>query len=105
MIKRTLYFGNPAYLSMKNAQLEIRMPQVEKNDTLPDSFKQSFVTSVPIEDIGIVVLDHLQITITQGLISSLLENNAAIVSCDKTHHPTGLVLPLDGNIVQNERFF
>lgn len=39
MIKKTLYFGNPAYLSLKNAQLVIKLPEVEKNDTLPESFK------------------------------------------------------------------
>jgi CRISPR-associated protein Cas1 len=104
MIKRTLYFGNPAYLGMKNAQLEVRLPQVEKNDTLPAPFKESLVSSIPIEDIGMVVIDHSQVTLTQGLISTLLENNAAIITCDNTHHPTGLLLPLDGNIVQNERF-
>ena len=36
MIKRTLYFGNPAYLSRKNEQLVVRLPEVEKNDTLLD---------------------------------------------------------------------
>ena len=28
MIKRTLYFGNPAYLSLRNQQLVIKMPEV-----------------------------------------------------------------------------
>lgn len=27
MIKRTIYFGNPAYLSLKNKQLEVRQAQ------------------------------------------------------------------------------
>ena len=66
MIKRTLYFGNPAYLSVKLCQLEIRLPEVEKNSTLPESFKASAVKHVPIEDIGVVVLDNKQVTITQG---------------------------------------
>ncbi|MDY4932332.1 MAG: type II CRISPR-associated endonuclease Cas1, partial [Candidatus Onthomorpha sp.] len=58
MIKRTLCFSNPAYLSVKNKQLVIKLPEVENNDTLPESFKQSAVTTIPIEDIGIVVLDN-----------------------------------------------
>ena len=58
MIKRTLYFGNPAYLSVKLSQLEIRLPQVENNETLSNHFKESVVKRVPIEDIGVVVLDH-----------------------------------------------
>jgi len=40
MIKRTLYFGNPAYLSMRNAQLVVHLPEVVKNNDLPESFKK-----------------------------------------------------------------
>ena len=104
MIKRTLYFGNPAYLSLNNAQLLLRLPEVEKNDLLPTEFKRDANVSIPVEDIGIVVLDHKQITITQALMEALLENNTALITCDSTHHPTGLMLPLCGNTIQNERF-
>ena len=62
MIKKTLYFGNPAYLSLKNKQLVIKMPEVEKTE-LPDSIKESAIVTVPIEDTGVVVLDNKQITI------------------------------------------
>ena len=104
MIKRTLYFGNPAYLSLKDEQLIIKFPEIEKNDTLPDTFKKENQKSVPIEDVGLVVLDHLQITITQGLLEKLLENNCAIITCDKSRMPVGLMLPLSGNTLQSERF-
>ncbi len=104
MIKRSLYFGNPAYLSVKLAQLEIRLPQVENNETLSDYFKESVVKRVPIEDIGVVVLDHKQITITQGAMSALLDNNVAVITCDEHRMPSGLMLPLDGNTIQSERF-
>ena len=104
MIKRTLYFGNPAYLNMKNKQLVIRLPQVENNETLPDSFKQEAVHTVPIEDIGVVVLDNQQITITHGLIDALLENNCAVITCTSNRMPSGLLLPLCGNKTQSERF-
>lgn len=104
MIKRTLYFGNPAYLSVRYAQLEIRLPEVEKNNSLPESFKAQAVKQVPIEDIGVVVLDNKQITITQGAISALLENNVAVISCDEHRMPSGLMLPLAGNTTQSERF-
>ena len=40
MIKRTLYFGNPAYLSLKNAQLVVKLPEIEKSDLLPEHFKK-----------------------------------------------------------------
>lgn len=104
MIKRSLYFGNPAYLSVKLAQLEIRLTQVENNETLSDYFKESVVKRVPIEDIGVVVLDHKQITITQGAMSALLDNNVAVITCDEHRMPSGLILPLDGNTIQSERF-
>lgn len=104
MIKRTLYFGNPAYLSLRNAQLLIKLPEVECNDTVPDSFKHSAEHTIPIEDIGVVVLDNKRITITQGLLERLLENNCAVITCDSTHMPAGLLLPLNGHTIQSERF-
>lgn len=104
MIKKTLYFGNPAYLSLKNAQLVIKLPEVEKNDTLPESFKAQTQVTKPIEDIGVVVLDNQRITITTGAIEALLENNCAIITCDHRSMPVGLILPLCGNTTQNERF-
>ena len=104
MIKKTLYFGNPVYLSLKNAQFVIKLPEVVKNDTLPESFKRTSEVTKPIEDIGVVVLDHKQITITSGALEALLENNCAIITCDSKSMPIGLMLPLYGNTTQNERF-
>ena len=69
MIKRTLCFSNPAYLSLQNSQLVIKLPEVEKSD-LPDFVKQDSTRTIPIEDIGVVVLDNRQITITQGVIEN-----------------------------------
>lgn len=104
MIKSTLYFGNPAYLSIRNNQLIIKLPEIEKNDTLPDSFKKQSIISRPIEDIGVVLLDNKQITITSGTLEALLGNNCAVISCDSKSMPVGLMLPLYGNSTQNERF-
>jgi CRISPR-associated protein Cas1 len=104
MIKKTLYIENSAYLSMKNKQLVIKLPEVEKNDTLPDSFKTENIKTIPIEDIGIIILDNNQITITHGLIEALLENNCALITCNSRRMPAGLHLPLESNTVQSERF-
>ena len=71
---------------------------------VPKDFKKSTEVTRPIEDIGVVVLDHKQITITQGALEALLENNSAVITCDSRHMPTGLLLPLVGNTTQNERF-
>ena len=104
MIKRTLYFGNPAYLSRRDEQLVVRLPAVENNSTLPDSFKKEAQATIPIEDIGVVILDDQQVIITQALMASLLENNVALITCDRTHHPTGLMLNLAGNTLQSAKF-
>ena len=104
MIKKTLCFSNPAYLSMRNAQLVIKLPEVEKADNLTEDYKKSTEVTRPIEDIGVVVLDNKQITITQGALEALLENNCAVITCDSNHLPVGLLLPLVGNTTQNERF-
>ena len=104
MIKKTLYFGNPAYLSLRNAQLVIKLPEVENNATLPKMMKRQSEVTKPIEDLGVVVLDNKQITITSGAMEALLENNCALITCDSKSMPVGLMLPLYGNTTQNERF-
>lgn len=102
MIKKTLYFGNPAYLSLKNKQLVIRFPNSVEKERSECATENSI--SKPIEDIGIVILDNQQITITHGLMAALLENNVAVITSDGQGMPSGLLLPLSGNTVQNERF-
>jgi CRISPR-associated protein Cas1 len=92
MIKRTLYFGNPAYLKTKDEQLVFESADTGELKTLP------------IEDIGVLILDHPQITITQALIAKLLANNVALITCDNSHHPTGLLLSLDGHTLQSAKF-
>lgn len=72
MIKKTLYFGNPTYLSLRDAQLVIKLPEIEKNDSLPEPFKKMNERTIPIEDIGVVVLDNRRITVTTGVMEALL---------------------------------
>lgn len=104
MIKKTLYFGNPAYLSIRNSQLVVKLPEVKNNDTLPEKFKKNSEVTFPIEDLGVIVLDHKQITLTHGLIEMLLENNTALITCNSKRMPVGLMLPLCGNKTQTEKF-
>lgn len=104
MIKKTLYFGSSAYLSLRMGQIVIKLPEVERNPDLPERMKQENEVTKPIEDIGIVILDNKRITITQGLLEALLENNCAVITCDSHSMPVGLMLPLYGNSTQNERF-
>jgi len=84
MIKRTLYFSNPCYLRKKDMQMEIRFPEVENKEA----------GAVPIEDIGLIILDKPHINLTNALIIALNENNSAVISCDSSHLPYGLMLPM-----------
>ena len=102
MIKKTLYFGNPAYLSLHLGQLTIKLPEIKNGNSSCNSNKAQ--RTIPIEDIGIIVLDNKQITITNGLIEALVKNQIAIISCDSHSMPSGLFLPLTGNSTFNEHF-
>ena len=93
MIKRTLFFGNPAYLSTKNEQIVIAYPN-----------KVQETKTVAIEDIGVIVLENHQITITNGLLEKLVNNNVALINCNQQHLPIGLLMPLNGHTEQSERF-
>lgn len=90
MIKRTLYFGNPTRLSIQQQQLLIKTDEKE--------------VRVAIEDIGVIVIDHYQVSVTHAVLHKLLDNNAAVITCNDKHHPTGLLLNLDGHTQQSEKF-
>lgn len=92
MIKRTLFFGNPAYLSTRNEQLVVNFPEEGKEER-----------TIPIEDLGYVVLEDPQITITNGLLMKLVQNKTAVITCDKQHLPCSLLQPLVGHTEQTER--
>lgn len=96
MIKKTLYFGNPCYLFSHDEQMKIKRQNTEKG--VEETISQ------PIEDVGAVIIDHHGVTISQFLIAKLIENNAAVIFCNEKHMPTSMLLNLDGNSVQSERF-
>ena len=91
MLKRTLFFSTPLDLSLKNNQLVVstrQMPEVKN--------------SVPIEDIGFVVLENQQINITLPLLNALSDNNAAVIICGDNFMPNAMLLNLDSNTTQGE---
>lgn len=94
MIRRTLHIGNPCTLRRREQQLVLQYP---KELALPER-------TVPIEDIGVLILDHERVVVTQMLLSALLANNVAVITCNEQHMPTGLLLNLDGHTVQTEHF-
>lgn len=93
MLKRTLAFTNPYHLSLKNAQMIIRA----KEDG-------GQCTSVPVEDIGFVILEHQEISITMPLLNALADNNAAVIVCSDKYMPNAMLLNLDSNSTQGESF-
>lgn len=91
MIKRTIEISSgPARLSVAHRQLVI-----EKADG-PQA-------SVPIEDVGVVIVDHPAVTYTHTVFTTLMEAGAAVILCSQNHHPAGIFLPIDGHSTQTER--
>lgn len=92
MLKRTLFFSTPYHLSLKNGQMHIRTKEgLEEN-----------LQSVPVEDIGCIVLEDPQISITLPLLNSLSENNAAVIFCGTNRMPQAMLMNLDANSTQGE---
>ncbi|MBU3663659.1 MAG: type II CRISPR-associated endonuclease Cas1 [Bacteroidetes bacterium] len=97
MIKKTIYLGNPYHIRLKNAQLEFMVPEGKGIDSL-------MTKKVPLEDLGVLILDHPQITITHPVLQQIAAFNVALVSCDANHMPASLLMPLEGHNTQQERF-
>ncbi|MDO5106605.1 type II CRISPR-associated endonuclease Cas1 [Capnocytophaga sp.] len=92
MLYRSIYIGNPAYLKLKDQQMKIVCPETRAEKG-----------SVPVEDLGLLMLDHFQITISHQLIQQLMGSNVVIISCDAHHLPHGQMLPLHGNSTYSQR--
>ena len=91
MLKRTLVFSNPVYLSLRNQQLVLAY----KDDP-------EHTTTVPIEDIGVVVVEHQQVSITLPLLNALTENEVQVVFCNSKGMPSSMLLGFEGNNLQGE---
>lgn len=91
MLKRAIFFYNPAKLSMKNNQLT-----VEYKDGVTKS------RSVPIEDLGYVIVANNQVTLTIPLINALADNNTSLIICGNNQMPHCMLQPLEANTVQAE---
>ena len=93
MLKRALFFSTPFCLSLKDNQMVINTKQ------MPDIKK-----TVPIEDIGFVVLEHQQTSITLPLLNALSDNNVAVIFCGENRMPNSMLMNLDSNTTQSESF-
>ena len=81
MIKRVIDISEKSYIHMKNKQLLIER-------------KNQLIASIPIEDLGVVILQNRAIVITQAVIIACQENNVILVFCDKQHLPYSVILPI-----------
>ena len=86
-------FSTPYHLRLKDNQMIVSTKECH------DVYK-----SIPIEDIGIVVLEHLQSTITLPLLNALSENNVAVVLCNGNYMPSAMLMNLDSNKIQAENY-
>lgn len=92
MIKRIIEISQArTHLSIKYSQLIIK-----------EAGEQ--VASIPCEDIGVLLVDHRGTTYTHSVFTELLSCGAAVVLCSGNHHPTGMLLPIESNTLQTERF-
>lgn len=82
----------------------VRLPSEKESDQPQSEDQDECITTIPIEDIGVVVLDNKRITLTQALLNELLAENIAVITCNDQHLPIGLQLPLDGHNLQHERW-
>lgn len=93
MLKRALFFTQPFVLSLRNCQLMVctrEMPQEKR--------------TIPIEDIGYVILEHPQIQITLPLLNALSDNNVAVIFCGENRMPNAMLMNLDSNSTQGDSF-
>ena len=90
MIKRTLFFGSKCTLTTKFEQLVIKSDERE--------------TTVPIEDIGFVVIESQETYISIPALSKLSSNNASVIFCDSKHKPQSMLLNLDNHHIQQRHF-
>lgn len=89
MIKRVLEIGNPSHLKVHNKQLLI-------------SQKGKTITTVPIEDLGVILLDDSQISVTQKVIEACANNNVAIIHCNSQHLPASMTLPMAAHTLHSK---
>ncbi|NBC84516.1 MAG: type II CRISPR-associated endonuclease Cas1 [Bacteroidetes bacterium] len=92
MLKRTVYFSSPCYLSVRQQQLIVK----KEDEATP--------VTIPVEDLGFVVLEHQQISVSLPLLDALAENNVAVIFCNKSHMPHSMLFPLEGNHLQSELY-
>jgi CRISPR-associated protein Cas1 len=90
MLKKSILLENKASISTKNLQLVIKTETRE--------------STIPIEDIGYLVVDHPEIYLSIPALNLLIDNNTAVIICNTNHLPNGMFLNLNSHHIQQEIF-
>lgn len=91
MLKRSLVFTSAVALSLKNNQLVVSYKD------MPDEKR-----TIPIEDIGCVIVENQMTTMTMPIINALADANVAVIICDGKSMPNAMVQSFGANITQGE---
>ncbi len=91
MLKRTIFISNPAKLSIRNEQLVV------------ETTEHGQIKSVHLEDVGMIILEHQQISLTHAVLQQCMGNNIVLINCDQKHMPQGIMLPHEGHVELSER--
>lgn len=88
MIKRIIELSaDPAHVSARDGQLLItRGRNAASNNT--------FAGSIPLEDLGLLMIDQRDTTVSLTALAAAAEHGAAVCVCGANHLPVGLLLPL-----------
>lgn len=93
VIKRTIEISqNPAHLTVRLDQLQI-IP-FDAPRTPSGEFAAGAGSSIPCEDIGMVLVDEQRTTYSHAALARLVEFDAVLVVCGRDHLPAGILLPL-----------
>jgi CRISP-associated protein Cas1 len=91
MLRKTIEIATPGTrLSVAHRQLVIERPEQTK-------------ATVPIEDLGVLVIDDGRATCTQSVFIECLSAGATIIVTGRDHLPIGMMLPLEGHHALTER--
>jgi len=90
MLKRTVHIGRKAEIRVRYGQLIVRMDQEER--------------SIPIEDLGFLVIEDLQSYISLPALNELVGQNVAVIFCDQYHLPSSMLLNLNAHHLQQQIF-
>jgi len=92
VIKRTIFISNPVRLFLKHEQMKVQVKETGRE------------ASIPIEDIGFVVIENMQVSLSMPLLAALNANNVGVIFCNDKHMPVSMLLNLDGHSIQTEIF-